>query len=227
MSFRTASLLLAPLALMSVFACSAEVDVPGHSPSAECMSFQDRQAIDERYVIISIQNESGQDMYLPATCGVADVGVAPASGETGRQFGRPPAACSQTCGDLISEDPELCDAAACAPSSIRVAPGERYVVEWVGVELVTDDMPEVCWLSEDVDSTSCSRLVYAEDGDYEISMRAFASCGEDCSCDEYGLCTGAAIGAEAFLEPITVTMPGDEKQFVDLTVEGCAFGCPG
>jgi YD repeat-containing protein len=234
---------LAPLALMFALACSAKVDLDdgdngggnvgggdnggggaGGSNDPQCVPFHD--AVPSSAVTIRFINQSGQDVYLPATCDQLNVSITPEAGEDGAYYGPTGGSCSQSCDALQSEDPVFCDAAACAPSAIRLPQGETREVVWDGRGQRSAEMPLVCWQSKDA-GTTCSQIVNAPAGEYRIDVRGFADCGEGCECDDAtGVCSGEAAGWEAYPNPASVSLPAADG-VVEVLFDVCAFPCPG
>lgn len=235
---------LASLALLVCIACGSKVEVDdgnggsggdggggeggsGGNVDPQCLPFKDAEPVN--VVEVMIRNESGQDVYLPANCGQRYLEISAASGDLSISYGSVEGSCLQTCDDLQREEPIFCEAGACAPSSIRIAPGAVISIEWDGRGLAGAEMPAACWFSESA-GTSCSQVVNAPDGAYDIGVRGFPSCGEGCECEDVdgaGVCNGDVSGFEV---PVSgsVTFPSSEEpQFIELVFESCAFGCPG
>lgn len=227
---------VAPLALLLAVACSAKVDLDdggggngaggegggGGNTNPQCVPFHD--AVPTSEITIRFINNSGLDVYLPASCDSLAYSITSKSGEEGIYYGDTGGPCSQSCGDLQSEEPLLCAADACAPSSLRLSQGEVREVTWDGRGIVNADMPAVCWFSQ-VAGSSCSQIVNAPAGVYDITARGYEGCGEGCECDENGLCFGEATGWEAYPNPASVTLPSEGV--VEVLFDVCAFGCPG
>jgi hypothetical protein len=226
----------APLALVFSLACSARVDLDdgnggnggggeggsGGNVNPECVPFHDAEPASA--ITIRFINQTGQDVFLPATCDSLDYSVTPSAGEDGVDYGPTGGACQQTCDALQSEDPLLCAADACAPSSIRLSTGQVREVVWDGRGQVGAEMPLVCWHSKDA-GTTCTQIVNAPAGSYDVFAQGFAECGEACECDESGVCFGEASGWEAYANPASINVPSEGV--VEVVFDVCAFGCAG
>jgi len=221
---------LSPLALLIALGCSSNVNVDDGEEGGggeggqggACTAFADAEP--SAPVTFRFSNQSGQDVYLPASCDDLDYSLTPQAGETGTTYGRVGGACQQSCEELQTEEPILCDAAACAASAYRLQTGDVIEIVWDGRGQAPVEMPLSCWESAAA-GTSCTQIVAAPAGSYSLSVRGFSECGDECECDANGLCSGTAGGQEAFPNAEAFSLPGDTV--VEVVFETCAFGCPG
>ena len=226
----------APLALVFALACRARVDVDdgnggdgsggdgqgGGNVDPQCVPFRDAEP--QSAVTIRVRNESGLDVYLPAGCGQLEYAITPVGGDDGVYYGPTGGFCSQSCEELQSQPPLSCLADAGAPTSIRVASGEVLDVAWDGRGSLGADMPLACWYSKDV-GTTCTQIVNATPGEYDVGARGFSSCGAGCECGADGVCNGDAQDLEAYANPAIISLPSEGV--VEILFDFCAFGCAG
>jgi len=187
-----------------------------------CAAFADQESAGD--VTFTVVNQSGQDVYLRGSCDAINYSVDPEDGPDGTFYGDVGGSCQQSCEALQTEDQLLCEADACAPSSILVQDGETREIRWGGLGQKSVEMPAECWFSES-SGTSCQQYVAAEAGSYDLKLGAFSDCGEDCVCDVNGACTGDATGVEAVANEATFDFPASGP--VEIVFDTCAFGCAG
>lgn len=191
----------------------------GGDPS--CAPFNDQPA--DGAVTFRVSNQTGQDLYLRGSCNTVSYSVDPEAGPNGTFFGDVGGSCQQSCEELQSEDPLLCEADACAPSAILLHPGETRELSWGGLGQKSTTMPAECWLSPEF-GTACQQIVAAPAGSYKLNLTAFSECGPGCTCDATGVCTGDATGIEALPDTSTFAFPAAGP--IDIVFPNCAFGCP-
>jgi len=194
-------------------------DGSSSSTGRTCQSYDDQGSAGT--VSIHIKNQSSVPIYLPATCGVIDYQLDPASGPDGLSYGPLGGSCLQTCEDLQTEGPVDC--APCAPSVFELQPNASVDVEWTGLALAYDiQMPSECW-NDPSFGPSCAQLVMAQMQSYSITMTGYAECAGDCACSDDGICYGDGVGQMAYANPATFDLSSGE---VSVVFDFCAFGCP-
>ncbi len=232
-------LALASLALLAFLsACSSSVvedggggqgggdtsgsDSTGSGVGCEAYDNQSGPAV----VTLRVRNDTGLDVYLPASCDTAQFTIENSPTPDPDVWYGPGGvgACTQTCEMLQEEEPYVCDFGGCPPSSIRIAAGQTRDLQWHGTGARSREMPDICWFT-DYPNDTCTQIIAAKSGDYQVSLRGYSECGEECTCDAEGLCTGDAIGLEAYLQPTVFQYPA--TSVVELVFDVCAFGCAG
>lgn len=193
------------------------------SSGSGCASFDNVQA--PSTVTFRVRNETGLDVYLPGVCQNPrfSIETSPTPDPTVQYPPGSSGGCRQTCEVLKKEDPYVCDASECAPSSFLVPAGETRDVIWQGNGIRDVAMPAGCWFSDYPEAT-CPQIVAAPNGQYAVDIQGFSECAESCTCDADGYCNGDATGLEAFVEPTVFSYPSD---IVEVVFEVCAFGCAG
>lgn len=177
----------------------------------------------EGAVTFRVSNQTGQDLYLRGSCNAVSYSVDPEAGPSGTYYGDVGGSCQQSCQELQTTDPILCEADACAPSAILLHPGETRDLAWGGLGQKNVEMPAECWFSPEF-GTNCQQIVAAPAGSYKLNLTAFAECGPGCTCDATGVCTGDATGIEAQPDVSTFALPAAGP--IDIVFPNCAFGCP-
>lgn len=196
----------------------------GGNTNPECTPFRDQSSTGE--VTFRFVNQTGIDIYLPASCDLVSFQIDPAAGPDGSYYGWTGGACSLTCEDLQSQGQIYCDAGACAPSSFRVPAGGSLDIAWDQLAQKNVEMPSECWF-EAAGGPSCNQIVAADPGQYRISITAYDTCASDpaaCGCDATtGLCSGDATGLSATTAPVIFGLPSSQP--VEVIFDPCAFGC--
>jgi hypothetical protein len=224
------------LLVLGLVACGSEVNPDGGGGSGgdgagganpACEGFED--AAPGGPVTVRFVNETPIDIYLAAGCGDLSLTFTPVGGATDVYFGKvTPSGCSQTCEMLQTESQNLCDAAPCQETSIRVPAGGTHEETWDGRGYASREMPGECWFDEVTGQGSCAQIISAPQGDYEVVVSAWDTCSSFepdglCMCDADGLCYGGATGTQPAIEPVVFSMPG--TNLVEYVFEPCAFGC--
>ncbi len=121
----------------------------GQDPA--CVPFNDEESAGP--VTFRVVNQSGADLYLQGACDSLSYSVDPITGPDGSFYGNVGGACQQSCEQLQHEDPLLCAADACAPSSILVASGTSRDFTWGGQGQRSTEMPASCFFSPEFRSS--------------------------------------------------------------------------
>jgi hypothetical protein len=171
-------------------------------------------------VTVTVRNDTGMTIYLPTSCGQLMPNIEPSAGFDGTSYTYDDS-CLSTCEDLQTGEPIACTAEACALTSIAIAHGATYQLEWDGTGLKNTEMPAACWNTADY-GPNCSQIVTAPGGDYSVGLQAFDSCEGDCACDG-GVCWGSAVGNEGLHDNAGFSFPEDGS--VEILFGACAFGC--
>ena len=182
-----------------------------------CSIYDDRKGSGS--MVVRFENQSGLPIYLPMSCGQILFDLK----ELGSMDAPPfvfDHSCLQTCHDLQTQTPIACG--ACAPSSFLLQPGQTHDVTWDGTGLKSGVMmPSSCYLMPE---PSCSEIVAAPSGTYEVLATGYASCGANCTCDASGICQGTAGGEQATSNSAQATFPS--QNLVQVVFGPCAFPCP-
>jgi hypothetical protein len=224
------------LLVLGMVGCGSEVN-PGGGGGGEggggagganpaCEGFED--AAPGGPVTVRFVNQTPVDIYLAAGCGQLSLAFTQVGEASDAYWGKvTEGGCSQTCEALQTESQVLCDAAPCQSTSIRVPAGGTYEETWDGRGYTSREMPAECWF-DDFGSGSCSQIVSAPQGDYQVNVSAWDTCdnfepGGTCMCDADGTCYGEATGTQPTVAPVVFSMP--EAEVVEYVFEPCAFGC--
>jgi hypothetical protein len=188
--------------------------------SGGCGAFAD--APSPGSITIRFRNDSSVPIYIPVDCSTPEYTIKPfGGGDPNVSYVYDPG-CLQTCEDLQTQTPIACG--PCAPMSWLLAPGATRDVAWdetgmnYGVE-----MPAQCYLNK-MSQGSCSKVVAAPAGDYNLFATGYDSCGANCTCDANGNCNGYAMGAMATANITKMNLPNDT--LVEIVFGVCAFPCP-
>ncbi|MFO0550987.1 MAG: hypothetical protein U0271_21530 [Polyangiaceae bacterium] len=225
----------AVLLTIALAACDSEIVVNGGGGSGghdggnggaggatdACDAFNDEPSAGQ--VSIVLRNESGIPIYLQGMCSKVALDLFPSSDPESPYSYWFEHGCLQTCEELRTESPILCD--ACEPLVYRLDPGATIDATWDGTKLENSvAMPESCWASPEFAGNTCSRVRSAEAANYQINLLGYADC-PGCTCDADGTCHGFASGQEAYPDPTNFSFPGDTT--VEVVFGVCAFPCPG
>lgn len=219
---------------IAITACDSEIVVDGGGGAGghggaggagggvdACDAFNDEGGSGQ--VTIVFRNESGIPIYLPGLCSKVALDLFPTNDPSAPYSYWFEHGCLQTCEELRTEEPILCD--ACAPVAYRLEPGATLETTWDGTKLEDGvAMPESCWFSPGFAGNTCSRIRAAEAANYQINVRGYADC-PNCMCDAEGRCEGYPSGQEAYPDPTSFSFPGAATAEVVFGV--CAFPCPG
>jgi hypothetical protein len=170
-------------------------------------------------MVVRFENQSGLPIYLPMSCGqiMFDMTEVGATNAPSFVFDH---SCLQTCHDLQTQTPIACG--ACAPTSFLLQPGQTHDVTWDGTGLQSNVMmPSSCYLAP---QASCSEILAAPSGAYNVFATGYASCGTNCACDSSGVCQGNAGGEQATANPVQAMFPA--QNLVEVVFGTCAFPCP-
>jgi len=186
-----------------------------------CSEFLDEESDD--VVTVRFVNESGLDIYLPATCGRVAYSIQPSFGMDLADYNYDET-CFQTCEHALSGEPVEC--ADCAQSAILLPAGQVFEAEWAAVGLEPGYvMPAECVYEGGTSDAQCEKLVVAKTAEYLVDLIGYSSCGPNCECDDGGVCLGGVEGAEAYPDFASFDFPEDKT--VDVVFGVCAFPCPG
>lgn len=182
-----------------------------------CAGFDDEQSV--RTMDIRIYNGTMQPIYLPADCGSlrVDIYALAMTDQEELRYTRRGDPCVSTCADLQDGSPIACG--ACQETVRLLMPGETYTDQWDGQGYLRREMPDACWW--DGQGGECSQRVNANQEAFELSVGAGTECvgfggpnGDECDCNEDGLCYGSTEG-ETFFAAGVATLGVDTG--VDIT----------
>lgn len=185
----------------------------------ECSAFEDEASLGE--VTFTFRNDSSWDIYVPFDCDV-NIPIQPVAGPDGVTYGNPQG-CFFSCEDYQTmEDFPAC--APCASGAYRLEPGGALEVVWGGTGTTSVEMPDACFANPDL-GPSCSKVVAAAPGDYSVvDLIGWSEC-PGCECNPDGTCYGQVGGIQAYPDPTTFQVPGDDT--VEIVFGVCSIPCPG
>jgi len=124
----------------------------------------------------------------------------------------------------VTSPPFACGA-DCALTSYLVPPGGSHDFVWNGTGLRQGvQMPAACFFQSNGSGT-CSQVVAAKPGKYQVQAMGYSACETNCMCNEDGQCFGQATGLQAYADPVTFDFPS--TAVVEVVFGVCAFGCAG
>lgn len=188
--------------------------------SGGCDGFADEQG--PSTVTVTFRNNSGLPVYLPRMCDVVSYSMAAGTANDPLTYVYD-SSCLQTCEDLQTQPGYDCG--ACMPTTIRIENGGTYQTTWDGTALKAAAMPASCWLDPQYAGSSCSQIVAAPAGSYNVQALGHMECQGACTCDATGLCEGTAAGSAAYSNTTTLSYPAQNA--IEILFDNCAFGCPG
>ncbi|MEM9694602.1 MAG: hypothetical protein AAGA56_18780 [Myxococcota bacterium] len=166
----------------------------GGGPVDLCEGYEDEGLRDT--VVIDVVNTSAAPIYFGTDCGQVFPQVASLDGLSPElEYVAWSLQCANTCEQLMVEGPLLCG--ACPELARLVGPGESVTVEWAGLAYRQHTVPPECLVEPMVTGPTCPQIVAAPQQRYDVSLEAFEACatpgGEECTCNEEGVCSGSAF----------------------------------